>query len=149
MLRDVAWANADGSPLDYLIIDLPPGTGDVQLTLAQKVRATGAVIVSTPQDIALIDARRAVEMFQKTGVPILGLVENMSVHICSNCGHTEHIFGQGGAKEEAAKLGMPFLGEVPLAKSIREQSDNGTPIVLAQPESVYAKSYDDIVSALL
>ncbi len=149
MLRDVAWADADGAPLDYLIIDMPPGTGDVQLTLAQKVRATGAVIVSTPQDIALIDARRAVEMFHKTGVPILGLVENMSVHVCSNCGHTEHIFGHGGAREEASKLGVSFFGEIPLAKIIREQSDGGKPIVVAEPEGPYAKAFADIVKSIL
>lgn len=148
MLRDVAWANEDGSPLDYLIIDMPPGTGDVQLTIAQKVRATGAVIVSTPQDIALIDARRAVEMFHKTGVPILGLIENMSVHICSNCGHSEPIFGQGGAEEEAKNLSVPFLGKVPLAKSIREQSDAGIPIVIAQPDGLFAKAYAEITEKI-
>lgn len=144
MLRDVAWADEDGEPLDYLIIDMPPGTGDVQLTLAQKVRMSGAVIVSTPQDIALIDARRAVEMFRKTGVPVLGIIENMSVHICSNCGHVDPIFGQGGAREEAEKLGVPFLGEIPLARDIRVQSDSGVPIILAQSESAYAKVFAEI-----
>lgn len=108
MLRDVAWGTHE-APLDVLVIDMPPGTGDAHLTLAQKVPVSGAVIVSTPQDIALIDARKAVEMFRKTGVPILGLIENMSTHICSNCGHEEHIFGHGGAEKEALKLGIPFL----------------------------------------
>ncbi|MCB1529476.1 MAG: Mrp/NBP35 family ATP-binding protein [Rhodospirillales bacterium] len=126
MLQDVAWGT-DAKPLDVLVIDLPPGTGDVQLTLAQKVRLDGAVIVSTPQDLALADARRAVEMFRTTGVPILGLIENMSTHICSNCGHEEHIFGHGGAQEEASKLNVPFLGEIPLSAGIREKSDRGEP----------------------
>ena len=143
MLRDVAWGTKE-EPLDYLIIDLPPGTGDVQLTLAQKVRASGAVIVSTPQDVALIDARRAVEMFGKTGVPVLGLVENMSMHICSNCGHEEHIFGHGGAEKEAEALGIPFLGAVPLSKNIRFCADEGKPIVLAEPDSPQAEAFGEI-----
>ena len=143
MLRDVAWGTQE-EPLDYLIIDLPPGTGDVQLTLAQKVRASGAVIVSTPQDVALIDARRAVEMFGKTGVPVLGLVENMSIHTCSNCGHEEHIFGHGGAQEEAETLGISFLGAVPLSKNIRFCADEGKPIVLAEPESAQAEAFAEI-----
>lgn len=147
MLRDVAWASGQ-SPLDYLIIDLPPGTGDVQLTLAQKVRASGAIIVSTPQDIALIDARRAVEMFTKTGVPILGLIENMSTHICSNCGHEEHIFGHGGAKKEAEKLGIPFLGALPLSRAVREDSDSGKPVVLARTESAEAKAFVEIIESV-
>lgn len=129
MLRDVAWAS-EKNPLDVLVIDMPPGTGDAQLTLAQKVPVTGAVIVSTPQDISLIDARKAVEMFRKTEVPVLGLIENMSTHICSNCGHEEHIFGHGGAKEEAAKQKIKFLGEIPLQKEIRENADQGKPIEL-------------------
>ncbi|MCE7887461.1 MAG: iron-sulfur cluster carrier protein ApbC [Alphaproteobacteria bacterium PRO2] len=127
MLRDVAWG-ADENPLDVLIVDMPPGTGDAQLTLAQKVPVTGAVIVSTPQDIALIDARKAVAMFQKVNVKILGLIENMSTHVCSNCGHEEHIFGHGGAKREAEKLGVPFLGEIPLNAKIRKNSDEGRPV---------------------
>ncbi|PCJ02329.1 MAG: sodium:proton antiporter [Alphaproteobacteria bacterium] len=143
MLRDVAWGTQE-EPLDYLIIDLPPGTGDVQLTLAQKVRASGAVIVSTPQDVALIDARRAVEMFGKTGVPVLGLVENMSIHTCSNCGHEEHIFGHGGAQKEAETLGIPFLGAVPLSKNIRFCADEGKPIVLAEPDSAQAEAFAEI-----
>ncbi len=151
MLRDVAWGTKE-EPLDYLIIDLPPGTGDVQLTLAQKVRASGAVIVSTPQDVALIDARRAVEMFGKTGVPVIGLVENMSVHVCSNCGHEEHVFGHGGAEKEAETIGVPFLGAVPLSKNIRFCADEGKPIVLSDPDSSQAKAFasiaDKVISAL-
>ncbi|MGB4056978.1 MAG: Mrp/NBP35 family ATP-binding protein [Alphaproteobacteria bacterium] len=127
MLRDVAWGT-DQEPLDVLIVDMPPGTGDAQLTLAQKVPVTGAVIVSTPQDIALIDARKAVGMFEKVGVKILGIIENMSTHVCSNCGHEEHIFGHGGARKEAEKLGVPFLGEIPLDIAIREGSDAGRPV---------------------
>jgi len=125
MLRDTAWTQKEGEELDTLIIDLPPGTGDIQLTLVQKVPVTGAVIVSTPQDIALIDARKAIDMFAKVDVPILGLIENMSTHICPNCGHESHIFGHGGAREEAERLGVPFLGEIPLSADIREKSDNG------------------------
>lgn len=148
MFRDVAWADVDAQgrevPLDYLIVDMPPGTGDVQLTLAQKIPVTGAVIVSTPQDIALLDARRAVEMFRKTGVPVLGVVENMSTYICPSCGHEEHIFGHGGAEAEAKKLGVPFLGTVPLAPDIRLKSDNGTPVSLGDPRGASAKSFSVI-----
>lgn len=147
MLRDVAWAEK-GAPLDYLVIDMPPGTGDVQLTLAQKVKASGAVIVSTPQDIALIDARRAVEMFNKTNVPILGIVENMSIHICENCGHEDHIFGHGGAAAEAKKIGVPFLGALPLSRQVREDSDAGQPIILARPQSAEAQHFMAIVRAV-
>lgn len=148
MVRDVAWATPDAPELDCLIIDLPPGTGDVQLTLAQKVPVTGAVIVSTPQDIALIDARRAVAMFGKTNVPILGVVENMSTHVCSNCGHEEHIFGHGGAEAEAQALGVPFLGAIPLERDIRLQADEGVPIVIAQPQSRAAQAYRAIAEKL-
>ncbi len=148
MLRDVDWAPAD-APLDYLIIDLPPGTGDVQLTLAQKVKVTGAVIVSTPQDIALIDARRAVEMFTKTNVPVLGLIENMSAHVCSACGHEDAIFGHGGAEQEAKALGLKFLGALPLSRSVREMSDAGTPVVIAAPNSEAAKMFRQIISEIL
>lgn len=148
MLRDVDWGTKD-DPLDYLIIDLPPGTGDVQLTLAQKLIVDGAVIVSTPQDIALIDARKAVAMFGKTGVPVLGLVENMSSYVCSNCGHEDHIFGHGGAEGEAKDLGIPFLGAVPLSKDVRILSDAGTPIVLKEPESPSAKAFAAIAQKLL
>jgi ATP-binding protein involved in chromosome partitioning len=126
MLRDVRWATKE-DPLDVLVIDMPPGTGDAQLTIAQKITPAGAIIVSTPQDIALIDARKAVQMFEKTGVKILGIIENMSTHICTNCGHEEHIFGHGGARKEADILGVPFLGEIPLSAEIREKSDSGNP----------------------
>ncbi len=121
---DTQWGTSD-SPLDVLLIDMPPGTGDVQLTLAQKLKIDGAVIVSTPQDISLIDARRAISMFNKTNIPVLGLVENMSTHICSQCGHEDHIFGHGGAQAEAEKLQIPFLGDIPLSAAIRAQADAG------------------------
>lgn len=124
MFRDVEWAS-EGEELDVLVVDMPPGTGDAQLTLAQKVAVDGAIIVSTPQDLALADARKGVEMFQTVGVPILGLIENMSTHICSECGHEEHIFGHGGAKDEAERLGIPFLGEIPLSADIRAKADAG------------------------
>jgi ATP-binding protein involved in chromosome partitioning len=124
MLNDVAWA-----PLDVLVLDMPPGTGDAQLTIAQRVPLRGAVIVSTPQDIALIDARKAISMFQKTAIPILGVVENMSVFVCPGCGESHHIFGHGGARQTAEKLSVPFLGEIPLVPRIRETSDAGTPVV--------------------
>lgn len=129
LFRDVYWADED-DPLDVLIVDMPPGTGDAQLTLAQKVPVTGAVIVSTPQDLALADARKGVEMFKTVDVPILGIIENMSTHICSNCGHEEHLFGHGGARKEADKLGVPFLGEIPLSYIIREKADAGEPFDL-------------------
>lgn len=128
MLRDVAWGTRD-NPLDVLVVDMPPGTGDAQLTLAQKVPLAGAVIVSTPQDLALIDARKAVEMFRKVNVPILGLIENMSTFCCPECGYESHIFGHGGARQEAGKLQIPFLGEIPLHPDIRAFSDAGTPVV--------------------
>lgn len=124
MLRDVKWGTQD-EKLDVLVVDMPPGTGDAQLTMAQKVPLSGAVIVSTPQDIALIDARKAVAMFEKVNVPILGMIENMSTYQCPNCGHEEHIFGHGGARAEAERLGVPFLGEIPLRADIRQKSDNG------------------------
>ncbi len=127
MLRDVAWQN-ENTLGDFLIIDMPPGTGDVQLTLAQKVPVTGAVIVSTPQDLALIDARKAIAMFEKTNVKILGIIENMSTYVCSNCGHEDHIFGHGGGAEEASRRGVSFLGEVPLSANIRKLSDDGQPV---------------------
>ncbi len=124
MLRDVAWGT-DEAPLDILVVDMPPGTGDAQLTLAQKINLDGAVMVSTPQDLALLDVRKGIEMFRKTDVPILGLIENMSTHICTNCGHEEHLFGHGGARVEAAKLHIPFLGEIPLDITIRQSADQG------------------------
>jgi len=130
--------------LDYLIVDMPPGTGDVQLTLSQKVPVTGAVIVTTPQDIALLDARKGLKMFEKVGIPILGIVENMSIHICSNCGHAEHIFGEGGGQKMCADFGVEFLGGLPLTMSIRQQADSGTPTVVAEPDGKIAALYKDI-----
>jgi ATP-binding protein involved in chromosome partitioning len=139
MMGQVEWG-----PLDVMVVDMPPGTGDAQLTMSQRVPLAGAVIVSTPQDVALLDARRGVRMFQKVNVPILGLIENMSVFCCPNCGHRSEIFGHGGARREAERLGVPFLGEIPLLPVIRELADAGTPIVLARPESAEAKAYRDI-----
>jgi ATP-binding protein involved in chromosome partitioning len=136
MMADVSWA-----PLDVLVLDMPPGTGDAQLTIAQRVPLKGAVIVSTPQDIALIDARKGIAMFRKTQIPILGLVENMSVFVCPDCGHAHHIFGHGGARETAAKLGAPFLGEIPLVAKVRELSDAGTPVMVADPDGPEAKAF--------
>ena len=127
--------------LDYLVIDLPPGTGDIQLTLAQRVPVSGAVIVTTPQDIALLDARKALRMFEKVEVPVLGLLENMAVHVCSNCGHAEHVFGEGGGQRMSAQYGVPLLGSLPLELSIREHGDAGTPVVVGQPGSPAAKAY--------
>jgi ATP-binding protein involved in chromosome partitioning len=139
MLRDVLWGE-----LDVLVVDMPPGTGDAQLTLAQRVALSGAVIVSTPQDIALIDARKGLSMFRKVAVPVLGIVENMSYFLCPKCGERSEIFGHGGAREEAEKLGVPFLGEVPLHLDIRTTSDSGHPIVVAQPQSAHAQVYKNI-----
>jgi ATP-binding protein involved in chromosome partitioning len=136
LLRDTHWGE-----LDYLIIDMPPGTGDTQLTLAQKVPVTGAVIVTTPQDIALLDARKGVKMFEKVGIPILGVVENMSVHICSNCGHAEHIFGEGGAQKMCADYEIDFVGSLPLEMSIRAMADAGKPTVVGAPDSPAAELY--------
>ncbi len=130
--------------LDYLVVDMPPGTGDIQLTLSQKVPVTGAVIVTTPQDIALLDARKGLKMFEKVGIPILGVVENMSTHICSNCGHTEAIFGHGGGAKMCADFGVDFLGALPLTMAIREQTDSGTPTVVAEPDGPVAAIYKDI-----
>ncbi len=130
--------------LDYLIVDMPPGTGDVQLTLSQKVPVTGAVIVTTPQDIALLDARKGLKMFEKVGIPILGIVENMSMHICSNCGHAEAIFGQGGGEKMCSDFGVDFLGALPLTMSIREQADSGKPTVVADPDGQVAQIYKQI-----
>ncbi len=141
MLRDVAWGE-----LDCLVVDMPPGTGDAQLTLAQNVALAGAVIVSTPQDLALIDARRGIAMFNKVNVPVLGVVENMSYFLCPQCGTRSDIFAHGGARHEAEKLGVPFLGEVPLALDIRAHSDEGEPIIVAAPESVYAAAYRGIAA---
>ena len=136
LLRQTNWKE-----LDYLIVDLPPGTGDIQLTLSQRVPMTGAVIVTTPQDIALLDARKGIKMFQKVGVPILGIVENMAVHVCSNCGHVEHIFGADGGKRLAAEYGMDYLGALPLDIHIRLQADSGQPTVVADPDGEVAGIY--------
>jgi ATP-binding protein involved in chromosome partitioning len=136
LLRQTNWKD-----LDYLIVDLPPGTGDIQLTLSQRVPMTGAVIVTTPQDIALLDARKGIKMFEKVGVPILGIVENMAVHICSNCGHAEHIFGEGGGKRMAAEYSMDYLGALPLDIQIRLQADSGKPTVVADPDGEVAGIY--------
>jgi ATP-binding protein involved in chromosome partitioning len=144
LLYDTEWDN-----LDYLIIDLPPGTGDVQLTLAQKIPVTGAVIVTTPQDLALLDARRACEMFKKVNVPVLGVIENMSLHTCSQCGHQEHIFGKGGGEHLAKQYGIELLGSLPLDILIREQTDSGKPTVVVDPESVNAKQYRDIAQRVI
>jgi len=130
--------------LDYLIVDMPPGTGDIQLTLSQKVPVTGAVIVTTPQDIALLDARKGLKMFEKVGIPILGVVENMSTHICTNCGHTEAIFGHGGGEKMCKDFGVDFLGALPLTMEIREQTDSGRPTVVADPTGPVAAIYRDI-----
>lgn len=139
LLRDTKWRD-----LDYLVIDLPPGTGDIQLTLAQKIPVTGAIIVTTPQDIALLDARKGLKMFEKVGIPILGIVENMSTHICSNCGHEEHIFGAGGGQKMCDDYKVDLLGSLPLDISIREQADSGQPTVIAQPDSAIATTYKEI-----
>lgn len=139
MLREVEWGE-----LDVLVVDMPPGTGDAQLTMAQNVPLAGAVIVSTPQDLALIDARKGLAMFRKVDVPILGIVENMSYFICPNCGSQHDIFGHGGARKEAERIGAPFLGEVPLDMAIRETSDGGTPIVVSDPNGAHAKIYREI-----
>jgi ATP-binding protein involved in chromosome partitioning len=139
LLRQTQWED-----LDYLIVDMPPGTGDIQLTLSQRVPLTGAVIVTTPQDIALLDAKKGLKMFEKVGVPILGVVENMAVHICSNCGHVEHIFGADGGKKMAAEYGVDYLGALPLALSIREQTDSGTPSVVAEPDGEIANLYKSV-----
>lgn len=134
--------------LDYLIIDMPPGTGDIALTLSQKVPLAGAVIVTTPQDLALADARRGLRMFQKVNVPVLGIIENMSVHVCSNCGHAEPIFGEHGGREMAAQYHVPWLGALPLKMSIRSQTDSGRPTVVAEPEGDAARAYHAIARAL-
>lgn len=136
LLNDTRWTD-----LDYLIVDLPPGTGDIQLTLAQKIPVAGAVIVTTPQDIATLDAKKALKMFEKVEVPVLGLLENMAVHVCSNCGHAEHVFGEGGGQRMATQYDVPMLGSLPLQREIREQGDAGVPIVLAQPDSAAAAAY--------
>jgi len=139
LLRQSNWKD-----LDYLIVDMPPGTGDIQLTLSQRVPLTGAVVVTTPQDIALLDAKKGIKMFEKVGVPILGIVENMAVHVCSNCGHSEHIFGVDGGKKMAAQYGMDYLGALPLAMQIRVQADGGKPTVVAEPDGEVAGLYKGV-----
>jgi ATP-binding protein involved in chromosome partitioning len=144
MLNEVQWG-----ALDVLVVDMPPGTGDAQLTMAQQVPLAGAVIVSTPQDLALIDARKGLNMFRRTEVPVLGIVENMSYFICPNCGHQSNIFGHGGAEAEAARIGVPFLGGVPLDMEVREKSDAGTPVVISAPDSEVAKIYRQIAGRVI
>jgi ATP-binding protein involved in chromosome partitioning len=139
LLRQTNWKN-----LDYLVVDMPPGTGDIQLTLSQRVPMTGAVIVTTPQDIALLDAKKGIKMFEKVGVPILGIVENMAVHVCSNCGHAEHIFGEGGGQRMASEYGMDYLGALPLDIRIRQQADSGKPTVVAEPDGEIAALYKTV-----
>jgi ATP-binding protein involved in chromosome partitioning len=136
LLKDTNWRD-----LDYLVVDLPPGTGDIQLTLAQKVPVTGAIIVTTPQDIALIDARKGLKMFEKVGIPILGVVENMSVHVCPKCGHQSHIFGEGGAEKMCRDYGTELLGQLPLDEAIRSQADSGKPTVVSDPDGAVAEIY--------
>lgn len=143
MLRQTTWGE-----LDYLVIDLPPGTSDIQLTLSQRVPVTGAVIVTTPQDIALADARKGIRMFEKVGVPILGLVQNMAVHVCSHCGHVEHIFGEDGGKMLADNWQLDFLGSLPLSRQIREQADGGMPTVVAAPDSEAAHIYKKLARSV-
>ena len=139
LLRQTRWRD-----LDYLIVDMPPGTGDIQLTLSQKVPVTGAVIVTTPQDIALLDARKGLKMFEKVGVPIIGIVENMSTYVCPSCGHEEHVFGSGGGQKMCSDYGVDFLGSLPLNISIREQSDAGRPTVVAEPDGPISMVYQQI-----
>jgi ATP-binding protein involved in chromosome partitioning len=141
MLREVEWGT-----LDVMVVDMPPGTGDAQLTMAQQVPLKGAIIVSTPQDLALIDARRGVSMFKRVNVPVLGVIENMSYFLCPRCGTRSDIFGHGGARHEAQRLGVPFLGEVPLDMAIREKSDAGLPLVATEPDGPLAKIYCDIAA---
>jgi ATP-binding protein involved in chromosome partitioning len=143
MLEQTLWGE-----LDILVIDMPPGTGDIQLTLSQKAKVSGAVIVTTPQDIALLDAQKGIEMFRKVDVPVLGVIENMAVHVCSQCGHVEHIFGADGGERIAGEYGVPLLASLPLALSIREQTDAGTPTVIAAPDSTEARLYLDAAAVL-
>jgi ATP-binding protein involved in chromosome partitioning len=139
LLRETNWRD-----LDYLIVDMPPGTGDIHLTLSQKIPVTGAVIVTTPQDIALLDARKGLKMFEKVGIPILGIVENMAIHVCTNCGHAEHIFGAGGGERMARDYDVEYLGGLPLDIRIREQTDSGNPTVVAEPDGEIARAYKTI-----
>ncbi len=144
MMTQVQWG-----ALDVLIVDLPPGTGDVQMTLTQKFHVDGAVVVSTPQDVALLDARKGIDMFNQLGTPILGMIENMSTHICSNCGHEEHVFGHGGVAAEAKKIGVPLLAEIPLHLDIRLAADGGAPIVVSKPDSAQAAAFREVARKLI
>jgi ATP-binding protein involved in chromosome partitioning len=144
LLNETRWEG-----LDYLVVDLPPGTGDIQLTMAQKIPVAGAVIVTTPQDIATLDARKALKMFEKLGIAVLGLVENMAVHVCANCGHAEHVFGQGGGERMAAGYGVPLLASLPLDAAIREQGDAGTPLVAARPDSPVAGQWRALAARVI
>ncbi|MEY8829967.1 Mrp/NBP35 family ATP-binding protein [Sedimentitalea sp. XS_ASV28] len=144
MMMQVQWG-----ALDVLVVDLPPGTGDVQLTLCQKFAVDGAIIVSTPQDVALLDARKAIDMFRQLNTPILGMIENMSTHICSNCGHEEHVFGHGGVVAEAEKLGVPLLSEIPLHLDIRLAADGGAPVVVSKPDSAQAEAFRHVARNLI
>ncbi len=144
LLRDTRWGD-----LDVLVVDLPPGTGDIQLTMAQKIPVAGAVVVTTPQEVATMDARKALKMFEKVEIPVLGLIENMAAHVCSNCGHVEHIFGEGGAQWMSEKYGVPVLGSLPLEVAIREQGDSGVPMMVAHPDSAAAQAYRATARALL
>jgi ATP-binding protein involved in chromosome partitioning len=144
LFNDTRWDD-----LDYLLVDLPPGTGDIQLTLAQKIPVAGAVIVTTPQDIATLDAKKALKMFQKVEVPVLGIIENMALHVCSSCGHEEHLFGEGGGQRMAAQYGVPLLGSLPLDIRIREQGDAGQPVVVSAPDSPVAQAYRQAARALV
>jgi len=141
LLNETLWGGNASEGLDYLIVDLPPGTGDIQLTLAQKIPVAGAVIVTTPQDVATLDARKALKMFEKVHVTVLGLIENMAQHVCMQCGHVEHLFGRGGGERMATQYGVPLLGSLPLEIGIREQGDAGVPVVIAAPDSAAAQAY--------
>jgi ATP-binding protein involved in chromosome partitioning len=142
LLNETLWGGDQG--LDYLVVDLPPGTGDIQLTLAQKIPVAGAIIVTTPQDVATLDARKALKMFEKVNVPVLGLVENMAQHVCTQCGHVDHLFGQGGGERMSGQYGVPMLGSLPLQRGIREQGDIGTPIFAADPTGAAAEAYRQV-----
>ena len=144
MLNQVQWG-----ALDVLIVDLPPGTGDVQMTLAQKAQVDGAIVISTPQDVALLDARKGIDMFRKMKLPVIGLIENMSTHVCSNCGHEEHLFGHGGVAREAENMGLPLLAEIPLHIDIRLAADGGAPIVVSKPESAAAEAFRSVARQLV
>lgn len=144
MLEQTLWGE-----LDVLVVDMPPGTGDIQLTLAQKAAVSGAVIVTTPQDMALLDARKGIEMFRKVNIPVLGIVENMAMHICSNCGHVEHIFGEGGGEQVAGEYQVPLLGSLPLDRRIREETDGGTPTVARDPDGPIAAEYKAVAGKVL